>query len=265
MIPKWIIGETVGTFLLIFFGCGAVAGAVAFNAFQGVFQVASVWGFGLTIAILLTRNHSQAHFNPAITLPMYLFKGMPGRLACGYVFFQMLGAFVAACALFLIFREPLSAHEKSLGIQRGQHGSEATAMVFGEYFPNPGGNPLTSEEESRLSTSSAFFAELIGTGLLAFAVFGLTSEMVEKRLGDAVPFLIGITLTILICIFGPVTMACFNPARDFAPRLFSALAGWGGLPFRVNGQGWWIVYIAAPLCGGVMGAWLATRMFRKQD
>jgi glycerol uptake facilitator protein len=56
MIPRWAIGEIVGTFLLIFFGCGAVAGAVALDAFHGVFQVAAVWGLGLTVAILLTAG-----------------------------------------------------------------------------------------------------------------------------------------------------------------------------------------------------------------
>lgn len=265
MIPRWAVGEIVGTFLLIFFGCGAVAGAVSMDAFQGVFQVAAVWGLGLIVAILLVGNHSQAHFNPAITLPMFLFKGMKGRLALGYVVCQMIGAFLAAAVLFLIFHEPLTAREKALGIQRGQTGSEATAMVFGEFFPNPGGKPLDVRSESTLSISSAFYAEMIGTALLAFAVFGFISPDIEKHLGSGVPFAIGITLTVLICLFGPVTMACFNPARDLAPRLFSALAGWGTLPFHVNGHGWWIVYIAAPLCGGVLGGWLGNTMFHRKS
>lgn len=232
------------------------------DAFQGVFQVAAVWGLGLTVAILLTGNHSQAHFNPAITLPMFLFRGMSGRLAIGYVVCQMIGAFLAAAILFLIFHDPLTATEKEMGIQRGQAGSEATAMVFGEFFPNPGGKPLDAEAKSTFTIFSAFIAELIGTGLLALAVFGFTSPEIEKQLGGSVPFAVGITLTVLICIFGPITMACFNPARDFAPRLFSAAAGWGTLPFTVNGQGWWMVYLAAPLCGGVLGGWLGKTLFR---
>ena len=48
-------------------------------------------------------------------------------------------------------------------------------------------------------------------------------------------------------------MASFNPARDLGPRVFSALAGWGGVPFRVNGAGWWAVYIVAPVLGGLLG------------
>jgi len=261
MIPRWALGEIVGTFLLIFFGCGAVAGAVAFDAFQGVFQVAMVWGVGLTVAIYLTQDHSQAHFNPAITWAMVLFRKMDRKLAVGYVVCQFMGAFVAAACLFMIFRESLAVHESALGIVRGESGSEATAMVFGEYFPNPGGEPLADDASQTLSLGSAFLAEVLGTGLLAFAVFGFTSPAIDKKLGPAVPLAIGATLMVLICLFGPVTMACFNPARDLSPRIFSALAGWGALPFQVNGHGWWMVYILAPVCGSTFGGWLSVQMF----
>jgi glycerol uptake facilitator protein len=62
-----------------------------------------------------------------------------------------------------------------------------------------------------------------------------------------------LTVTLLISLLGPLTMACFNPARDFAPRVFSSLAGWGAVPFQTNGAGWFTVYIGAPLLGGLLG------------
>lgn len=58
-------------------------------------------------------------------------------------------------------------------------------------------------------------------------------------------------------------MASFNPARDLGPRVFSALAGWGGLPFRVNGAGWWAVYIVAPVVGGLAGGGIYTAFFKR--
>jgi glycerol uptake facilitator protein len=55
-------------------------------------------------------------------------------------------------------------------------------------------------------------------------------------------------------------MACFNPARDLAPRLFSVWAGWGTWPFRANGTGWLTVYVLAPIMGGLVGG-AACRLF----
>ena len=57
-------------------------------------------------------------------------------------------------------------------------------------------------------------------------------------------------------------MASFNPARDLGPRVFSALAGWGSVPFRVNGAGWWAVYIVAPVLGGLLGGRHLHRLFQ---
>jgi len=61
---------------------------------------------------------------------------------------------------------------------------------------------------------------------------------------------------------GPLTMACFNPARDFAPRVFSSLAGWGRVPFEANGTGWLTVYIIAPLLGGLLGGGIYRAFFK---
>jgi glycerol uptake facilitator protein len=69
-------------------------------------------------------------------------------------------------------------------------------------------------------------------------------------------------VTLLISLLGPLTMACFNPARDFAPRIFSSMAGWGAVPFMVNGPGWLTVYILAPLLGGLLGGGIYRVFFK---
>ena len=139
------------------------------------------------------------------------------------------------------------------GIVRGGPGSEASAMVFGEYFPSPGGRPLTEAARARMSSPAAFGSEVLGTAVLLLVIFCITDERNAARPQLLAAAVIGLTVTLLISLLGPLTMACFNPARDLAPRVFSSLAGWGGLPFRFNGQGWWTVYIAAPLLGGWLG------------
>jgi len=261
-MSAWFVGEFLGTFLLVFFGCGSVAAAVTTGAQVGVFQVAIVWGLGIAFAIHLTASLSGAHLNPAVTLSMAVWGGFPRGRVLPYIVAQMLGAFACAAVLYGIFGDALRDFERTRGLIRGAPGSEASAMVFGEFFPNPSGRPLTDAARARMSAPAAFGAELAGTAVLLMVIFGATDERNRSRPRDLAPALIGLTVTALISLIGPLTMAALNPARDLAPRLFSALAGWGGLPFRVNGQGWWTVYIVAPFLGGLLGGGLYRLLLR---
>ncbi len=256
----WIQGELLGTFLLVFFGCGAVATAVALDIPIGVFQVAIVWGLGLTASIYLTGTLSGAHLNPAITLAFTLFTRFPAKRAAGYMLVQFAGAFLAAGAVYALFGGAIEAFEAEQGIRRGAPGSEASAMIFGEYFPNPGGEALTETARQPVSHLRACFAEMLGTALLALAIFGFVSKLNAGGPGPLTPIAIGLTLTTLICVFAPLTMAGFNPARDFAPRLFSSLAGWKAIPFTTNGMGWFTVYMISPCMGALIGGYLGSRL-----
>jgi glycerol uptake facilitator protein len=144
-------------------------------------------------------------------------------------------------------------------------------MIFGEFFPNPGGQPLTATARATVSMPTAFLVESLGTGILMLVIFGSVDERNTSRPQILTAATIGLTVTILISLLGPLTMAAFNPARDLAPRLFSSMAGWGWVPFDVNGYGWLTVYVLAPILGAVLGGgvyrtWLApnyTQMVRE--
>jgi len=252
-IPAWFIGEFVGTFILVFFGCGSVCTAVTTGALVGVFQVAMVWGLGIATAIYLTAALSGAHLNPAVTISLAVFGGFPKRRVAGYVAAQMAGAFLAAAVLSTIYGGAIAAFEAKNGIVRGTTGSEASAMVFGEYFPNPQGKPLAEADAAAMPMWRAFMAEAVGTALLLLTIFGTTDTNNKDRPQILTAATIGLTVTMLISLLGPLTMACFNPARDLGPRLFSSLAGWGTVPFTANGWGWLTVYIVAPILGGLLG------------
>ena len=260
-LPKWIIGEFFGTFMVVFFGCGSVCASVLTGAQVGVFQVAIVWGLGIATAICLVGALSGAHLNPAVTVSMAAWSDFPkGRIA-PYVAAQVLGAFVAAAMLYSIFGDALAAFERANHLVRGQSGSEASAMVFGEYFPSPGGKALTDAARGRITPLAAFGAEVIGTAILLLVVFCVTDKRNKASSKALIPLTIGLTVTLLISLLGPLTMACFNPARDLGPRVFSSLAGWRALPFQVNGHGWLTVYIVAPLVGGLLGGFLYRVVF----
>lgn len=259
---QWFTGEFFGTFLLVFFGCGSVSASVTTGAQVGVFQVAIVWGLGIATAIYLTDALSGAHLNPAVTLSVAVWGHFSKRRVLPYIAAQTLGAFTAAALLYFLFGDTLRAYEKANQIVRGQPGSEASAMVFGEFYPNPGGKPLTDEIRQRMSAGAAFGAEAAGTAVLLLVVLCVTDERNKSRPQVLTAATIGLTVTLLISLFGPLTMACFNPARDLGPRLFSSLAGWGAVPFQVNGLGWLTVYVAAPVLGGLLGGGIYRAFFK---
>ena len=261
-LPKWVIGEFFGTFLLVFFGCGSVCAAVLTGAQVGVFQVAIVWGLGIVLAIHLTGALSGAHLNPALTVSMAVWSDFPKRRVAPYLASQLTGAFVAAAALYLVFGDALREYEQVSGIVRGGAGSEASAMVFGEFFPNPGGKALTAAARARMSPLAAFGAETLGTAILLLVIFCVTDERNKARPQLLTAAMIGLTVTVLISLLGPLTMACFNPARDLGPRVFSAVAGWGTVPFEVNGWGWLTVYLCAPMIGGLIGGFLYRCLYK---
>src|SRR5256885_9496550 len=107
-IPGWFTGEFVGTFLLVFFGCGSVCAAVTTGAQVGVFQIAIVWGLGIATAIYLTGALSGAHLNPAVTVGIAVWTDFPKKKVLPYIIAQVCGAFVAAAVLYFIFGDALN-------------------------------------------------------------------------------------------------------------------------------------------------------------
>lgn len=245
---KEFIGETLGTFVLVLFGCGSVAVSMLFDAYQGIMQIALAWGFGVTLAIYLTRHLSCAHLNPAVSLAMVVGKRMSIRKLPVYLIAQFTGAFLAGIALYLLFGPSISAYENAHNIIRGTAESVQTAKMFGEYYPSPGTSAI-------VSMPLAMGAEAFGTFLLVLMILALTEGCNIGRPTDAIaPLFIGLTVTSIICLIAPLTQAGLNPARDFGPRLIAWLTGWGAAAFPDQNGGFFFVYILAPLLGGILAA-----------
>jgi len=264
---KKCVAEFLGTYLLIFFGCGAVHAAILTGAQSGLWQVAIVWGVAIMLAIYTVGAVSGAHINPAITLAFAAWGKFPKASVLPYILAQVAGAFLAAATLFLLFNPYLKLREQERGVVRGAPGSEITAMCYGEYFPSPG--PLSNAEgpysvgaherlNALVSEPAAFLAEFLGTLVLALVVFAVTDERnANAPPAGLAPVFIGLTVASLISVIAPLTQACFNPARDFGPRLFASFAGWGSIALPgTRGMGFLTVYILAPILGAIAGAGL---------
>jgi glycerol uptake facilitator protein len=248
------LGETVGTFILVFVGVGSVHSAVITGAMSGIWQVAVVWGIGVSLAIYVSSAMSGAHLNPAITVALAAFRGFAWRNVVPYILSQLVGAILAACLLYVLFHGPIASFELAKGLVRGNPGSELSAMVYGEYFPNPA-IAASSPGIVGLSVFAAMLAETVGTAILALIVFAVTDEhntgRPDKRLA---PLFIGLTVSVLIAILAPISQAGFNPARDFGPRLVAYMAGWGSVAIPGPSGGFFTVYILSPIVGALIGA-----------
>lgn len=266
--------ELVGTYILILFGCGVVHASILTGAHSGLWQVAIVWGIAIMLAIYSVGAVSGAHINPAVTVAFAFWGRVSWGTVIPYVVSQTVGAFVAAATLYVLFNPFLTAREEEKQVVRGQPGSEITAMCYGEYFPSPG--PLSNAEgpysldahkrlNSLVSEPAAFLAEFLGTLVLALVVFAVTDDWnPEAPSGGLAAMMIGLTVAALISFIAPLTQACFNPARDFGPRLFAALAGWGTIALPgPRSTGFLTVYIIAPTIGAITGAGLYLKVLRR--
>lgn len=250
-------GETVGTFILVFFGVGSVQAAVATGAQAGLWQVAVVWAIGVSLAIYATAAYSGAHINPAITLVAGVFDGMPVHRVLLYWAAQVTGAILAALVLYAMFAGAIAEFERQHGLLRGGPGSELSAMMFGEYFPNPAVYGTDEAAWRVVSRGRAFAAEAIGTAMLAFMVGALTSERnMARPPARMAAVMIGLTVAGIISLVAPLTQAALNPARDFGPRLVSYALGWGDIAIPGPRGGWFTVYILAPCVGALIGGGL---------
>ena len=122
--------------------------------------------------------------------------------------------------------------------------------MFGEFYPNHG-----DAQVSVVTMPLAIAAEAFGTFLMVLFIFALTEDAnVGKPDSSTQPLFIGLTVSMCICLIGPLTQAGFNPARDFGPRVVAWLMGWGSaaLPDKMGGFFW--VYILGPIVGAFLAA-----------
>ncbi|MCE5284644.1 MAG: aquaporin family protein [Pelosinus sp.] len=248
MYKREFLGEFLGTFLMVLFGCGAVAVSILFKLHQGIFPIAIIWGLSICLGIYATRSLCCAHFNPAVTLAMVASKRMKADKIPAYISGQFLGALAAAFLLYIFFEPSIAAYEAANHIIRGTAESMNTAKMFGEYYQLPGSTAV-------VSLPLAMFAEGFGTFLLVLMIFFLTEGCnVGRPDNNLAPIFIGLTVASLICLIAPLTQAGFNPARDLAPRLVAWASGWGSYAFPDRSGGFFFVYVLAPIVGGLAAA-----------
>lgn len=236
-LSKKLIAEFVGTFWLVFGGCGSAVFAAAVlssdNTFPlGIGFVGVSLAFGLTVLTMAyaVGHISGGHFNPAVSFGLWAGGRFPSSELLPYIIAQVIGGIVAAGLVYLI--------------AIGQPGFELTGSNplatngFGEH--SPGGYNLLS----------CLVTEIVLTFMFLMIILGATDRRAPAGFA---PIAIGMALTLIHLISIPITNTSVNPARSLGPALFA-----GG---ALLGQVW--LFWVAPILGGVLAGFVYSSLMDK--
>jgi aquaporin Z len=222
-MKKALAAEFIGTFWLVLGGCGSAVLAAAFPQFGiGLLGVSVAFGLSVLTMAYAVGPVSGGHFNPAVSVGLWVGGRFPAPRVLPYIVVQVLGAVVAAGVLAII--------------ATGKPGFDLAASGFasngyGEH--SPGGYSLVA----------ALVAEVVLTGLFVVIILGCTAT---RAVASLAPMAIGLALTLIHLISIPVTNTSVNPARSTGVALF--VGDWAVAQL-------WLFWIA-PIVGGALGALL---------
>lgn len=216
-LQQKLTAEVLGTFVLVFFGCGSAVYAGMVDAPSTTTTIGLTFGLAVVVMAYAFGRVSGAHFNPAVSVG----AGVSGRLPWSQVGFyalaQLVGAFLGALMLFLLLQ--------------GFEGFEAEGNMGQNFFGDQG---------TGYAAWAAFLLELVLTALFVMVILAVTDERFEHP--ALAPLTIGLTLAAIHFVAIPATGTSVNPARSIGPALFAG-------PDAIT-QLW--LFILAPLLGAAI-------------
>jgi aquaporin Z len=220
-VTKRALAEFIGTFWLVFGGCGSAVLAAAFPQF-GIGFVGVAFAFGLTVLTMAYAigHISGCHLNPAVSVGLFMGKRFPGGELAHYIIAQVLGGIAGAGVLYVI------------ASGRSDFDVSAGFAANGYAAHSPGGYSLLA----------CLVAEVVLTFFFLMIILGSTDKRAPQGFA---PIAIGLGLTLIHLIGIPVTNLSVNPARSTGPAVF--VGGWA------FGQLWlfWVAPIVGAAIAGV--------------
>ena len=225
-LNKRMTAEMLGTFWLVFGGCGSAVLAASSPVGIGLVGVALAFGLTVMTMAFAIGHISGCHLNPAVSCGLVVGGRFPARELPAYVVAQVIGGVLGAALVYFI-ASGKAGFELSAGL---------AANGYGEH--SPGGYSL----------ASGFASEVVMTGMFVLIIMGATDKRVPAGFA---PLAIGLGLTLIHLVSIPVTNTSVNPARSTGPAVF--VGGWAAHQL-------WMFWVA-PVLGGVIGGglyrWLA--------
>jgi aquaporin Z len=223
-----LVAECLGTFVLVFGGCGSAVFSAAFpNVGIGLLGVSLAFGLTVLGCAYGLGHVSGCHLNPAVTAGLCAAKRFAWKDMPGYVAAQVVGAILAAGLLDMLLQGAPGGYDAAIkGLAANGYGAHS-----------PGGYGL----------SSALIAEVVLTFVFLTVILGATSK---RAVAGFAGIPIGLTLTLVHLVGIPITNLSVNPARSTGPAIF--VGGWA------LGQLWlfWLAPLADGVLAGLVGSWL---------
>ena len=224
--------EFLGTFVLVFGGCGSAVLAATFLSGDvqlgiGFFGVAMAFGLTVLTMAYAVGHLSGGHFNPAVTLGLAAGRRFAWRDTGAYIATQVVAAIVAAAVLWVVAHGVDGFSAKDSGFATNGYGDRS-----------PGGYNLLA----------CLVIEVVLTAVFLFVILGVTDTRAPKGFA---PIAIGLALTLILLVSIPVTNTSVNPARSIGPALFA-----GG---DAIAQLW--LFILAPIAGGLLAGYAYAAVF----
>jgi glycerol uptake facilitator protein len=219
--------EAIGTAILVFIGAGSVPLTVFLtgdNPFGSseLSTISFAFAFAIFAAVYAVGHISGAHINPAVTIALLATRKIDGATAGGYIVAQVIGAFFGASLTLVILS-----------------GNDPQTLGLGAVDVN-----------ANAGLAIGFAAEVIGTAILVFTVFG--AAVSGKAPAGFAGLVIGFIVYGIIILVGPITGAALNPARQIGPDVLEMIIGGAAVKWDVLA----VAYIAGPIVGGLIGAFL---------
>lgn len=230
-LSKKLAAEFIGTFWLVFGGCGAAVLDAAFPQL-GIGFLGVALAFGLTVMTMIycVGHISGGHFNPAVSVGLTLGKRLPAKDLIPYIIAQVLGGILASTVLYTIARGK-DGFQLSGGFASNGYGAHS-----------PGGYSL----------AACFVAEVVLTFMFVFIIHGATDRRAPAGFAGIA---IGLGLTLIHLVGIPVTNTSVNPARSTAPALF--VGGWAIHQL-------WLFWLA-PIIGGALAGLVYLGIFEERS
>jgi glycerol uptake facilitator protein len=242
-----LAGEVLGTFILILLGDGVVANVGLAPRLAGTAYnwntITLGWAFAVIVAVFVTAGVSGAHLNPAVTLGLAFRRGFSWSKVVPYILAQMVGAFLGAFGVYLIYREGLVA----AGMPNVW--STGPGSVFGSTF----WGAASANPTATYGIITACVAEFLGTCVLMWGILASGDSKNNGLMHNLGPFLVGGTVLAVGLSLGGSSGYSINPARDLGPRLFGLLAGTQGL---FDSWYWLIPPVLVPAIAGPIGMYV---------